>query len=303
MIRGHPGGRGVARTRRHRRGRPRRRLPHLGAHPPPHARAVAAEVPRPPPVQPVGGRPRAPASRGARAGPHAAPRPPARAARSRARPRAHADRRGPRPRRRARHPSPSAERPTPAIVLDPSSPAPLEGSPTMRPRFEILDRELIERIVDEALALLRSPGIKVEEPEAIRVLVAGGATADGERVSIPEAMVRRALDTVARLLRPVRPRRLAGRPLRAGRRPLRPRVVRRRGPRPGDARHAPVARSGPRAPHARRGRAARVRRGLHGDRRPRRPDRDRRPLPAVPRAAATRRSRWSRGRSRRAGPR
>jgi trimethylamine--corrinoid protein Co-methyltransferase len=68
----------------------------------------------------------------------------------------------------------------------------------MRPRFEILDRELIDRIVDEALALLRSPGIKVEEPEAIRVLVAGGATAEGERVSIPEAMVRRALETVPR---------------------------------------------------------------------------------------------------------
>ena len=34
----------------------------------------------------------------------------------------------------------------------------------------------------------------------------GGATADGERVAIPEAMVRRALDTVP-VVRPVRPRR------------------------------------------------------------------------------------------------
>jgi len=66
----------------------------------------------------------------------------------------------------------------------------------MRPRFEILDPALIDRVVVEALQLLQRPGIKVEEPEAISLLVANGATADGERVSIPEAMVRRALDTV-----------------------------------------------------------------------------------------------------------
>ncbi len=65
----------------------------------------------------------------------------------------------------------------------------------MRPRFELLDPALIDRVVDEALALLRRPGIKVEEPEAIALLVANGATADGDRVSIPETMVRRALDT------------------------------------------------------------------------------------------------------------
>ena len=68
----------------------------------------------------------------------------------------------------------------------------------MRPRFELLDPGLIDRVVDEALQLLQRPGIKVEEPEAIALLVANGATADGERVAIPEAMVRRALDTVPR---------------------------------------------------------------------------------------------------------
>jgi len=66
----------------------------------------------------------------------------------------------------------------------------------MRPRFELLDAALVDRVVNEALALLIRPGIKVEEPEAIALLVAAGASADGERVSIPEAMVRRALDTV-----------------------------------------------------------------------------------------------------------
>jgi len=68
----------------------------------------------------------------------------------------------------------------------------------MRPRFELLEPALINRVVDEALELLSSPGIKVEEPEAIRVLTGAGATADGNRVSIPEAMVRTALDTVPR---------------------------------------------------------------------------------------------------------
>jgi len=66
----------------------------------------------------------------------------------------------------------------------------------MRPRFELLDPALIDRVVDEALQLLRRPGIKVEEPEAIALLVANGATADGARIAIPEAMVRRSLDTV-----------------------------------------------------------------------------------------------------------
>ena len=66
----------------------------------------------------------------------------------------------------------------------------------MRPRFELLDPALIDRVVAEALELLVRPGIKVEEPEAIALLVANGATADGDRVAIPEAMVRRALDSV-----------------------------------------------------------------------------------------------------------
>lgn len=66
----------------------------------------------------------------------------------------------------------------------------------MRPRFEILEPALVDRILDEALQLLREPGVRVEEPEAISLLAGAGATADGDRVRIPEAMVRRALDTV-----------------------------------------------------------------------------------------------------------
>jgi trimethylamine--corrinoid protein Co-methyltransferase len=66
----------------------------------------------------------------------------------------------------------------------------------MRPRFELLDPALIDRVVAEALALLVRPGIKVEEPEAVALLVANGATVDGDRARIPEGMVRRALDSV-----------------------------------------------------------------------------------------------------------
>jgi trimethylamine--corrinoid protein Co-methyltransferase len=68
----------------------------------------------------------------------------------------------------------------------------------MRPRFELLEPALIDRIVDEALQLLMEPGIKVEEPEAVALLRGAGATIDGDRVRIPEAAVRRALDTVPR---------------------------------------------------------------------------------------------------------
>jgi trimethylamine--corrinoid protein Co-methyltransferase len=65
----------------------------------------------------------------------------------------------------------------------------------MRPRFELLAADLVERILDEAFQLLREPGIKVEEAEAIALLASRGASVDGDRVRIPESMVRRALDT------------------------------------------------------------------------------------------------------------
>lgn len=68
----------------------------------------------------------------------------------------------------------------------------------MRPRFELLDPALVDRIIDEALALLRRPGIRVEEPEALALLTGAGAEADGDRVRIGEAMVRRGLETVPR---------------------------------------------------------------------------------------------------------
>lgn len=66
----------------------------------------------------------------------------------------------------------------------------------MQPKLELLDRELIDRIVGEAFELLMSPGVRVQSAEARRLLIDAGATLDGETAHIPEAVARRALSTV-----------------------------------------------------------------------------------------------------------
>jgi trimethylamine--corrinoid protein Co-methyltransferase len=66
----------------------------------------------------------------------------------------------------------------------------------MQPRIELLTRDLIDRILDEAFQLMEKPGIKVQSDLARDLLVVAGATADGDVVQIPEKIVRMALDTV-----------------------------------------------------------------------------------------------------------
>ena len=70
----------------------------------------------------------------------------------------------------------------------------------MQPILQLLSPDLVGRILDEAFQLLRAPGVKVQSPEACRLLQAAGATVDSGRevVYIPEAMVRRALESVPR---------------------------------------------------------------------------------------------------------
>lgn len=69
----------------------------------------------------------------------------------------------------------------------------------MRPTLTLLAPDLVERILDEAFALLLEPGVKVEDPEAVALLVgAGGRELAGDRVAIPEAAVRAALSTAPR---------------------------------------------------------------------------------------------------------
>jgi len=64
----------------------------------------------------------------------------------------------------------------------------------VRPKLELLDGSLVERILDEAFQLIREPGIRVA-PYAIELLHSAGAHIVGGVVQIPEALARHALDT------------------------------------------------------------------------------------------------------------
>ena len=68
----------------------------------------------------------------------------------------------------------------------------------MRPTLELLDAELVGRVLDEAFLLLRDHGVMVQAPEAVELLVAAGARAEGEVVSLPEEAVQAALETAPR---------------------------------------------------------------------------------------------------------
>jgi trimethylamine---corrinoid protein Co-methyltransferase len=66
----------------------------------------------------------------------------------------------------------------------------------MQPRIDLLTEDLVRRVLDEAFALLRDHGVKVQAPEAVDLLVAAGATADDDVVHLPEPVVGDALATV-----------------------------------------------------------------------------------------------------------
>jgi len=68
----------------------------------------------------------------------------------------------------------------------------------MQPKVNLLSEDLVERVLDEAFQLLMSPGIKVQSPEARKLLAESGAQVDEEAAvaHIPEATARRALETV-----------------------------------------------------------------------------------------------------------
>ncbi|MCS7179287.1 MAG: trimethylamine methyltransferase family protein, partial [Anaerolineae bacterium] len=70
----------------------------------------------------------------------------------------------------------------------------------MQPKLELLTPDLIDHILGEAFYLLETHGVKVQDPEARRLLGEAGARVDeaSEVVRIPEAVVRRALETVPR---------------------------------------------------------------------------------------------------------
>ncbi|MBD3349691.1 MAG: hypothetical protein GF400_10930 [Candidatus Eisenbacteria bacterium] len=66
----------------------------------------------------------------------------------------------------------------------------------MRPRLQFLEKDLIERIVSEALDLLATLGLNVQNDNAVALLADNGATVDSKtgRVALPSQMVLDAID-------------------------------------------------------------------------------------------------------------
>jgi trimethylamine---corrinoid protein Co-methyltransferase len=67
----------------------------------------------------------------------------------------------------------------------------------MRPRFQILDRTLIERIVGEAFQLIDNPGVRVA-PYVVELLRGARIRVEDGVAHIPEFVARRALESVPR---------------------------------------------------------------------------------------------------------
>ncbi len=76
----------------------------------------------------------------------------------------------------------------------------MSGSAGRRPTLDLLDPRGIERIIDEALAVLADPGVRVADAEARALLERVGASVREGVARIPEAAVRAALATVPRTI-------------------------------------------------------------------------------------------------------
>jgi trimethylamine--corrinoid protein Co-methyltransferase len=67
----------------------------------------------------------------------------------------------------------------------------------MRPKLTVLSEAMVDQIIAEAMELLRDPGVRVHNDDALALLAEAGATIDrGHQVAhIPEGIVRKALET------------------------------------------------------------------------------------------------------------
>jgi trimethylamine--corrinoid protein Co-methyltransferase len=65
----------------------------------------------------------------------------------------------------------------------------------MRPKLELLERSLVQRVLDEAFELLETIGTKVGAPAALDLLGSAGARLDHDTVRLPQGLVRRALES------------------------------------------------------------------------------------------------------------
>jgi trimethylamine--corrinoid protein Co-methyltransferase len=68
----------------------------------------------------------------------------------------------------------------------------------MRPRLEVLDRKLVERILGEAFQLLMEPGVRVRDAAVAELLASSGARVADGVAHIPEALARKALASAPR---------------------------------------------------------------------------------------------------------
>ncbi len=63
----------------------------------------------------------------------------------------------------------------------------------MRPKLELLDRALVERILGEAFQLIEDPGVRVA-PYVVDLLRSAGVTVEGGVAHIPETLARRSIE-------------------------------------------------------------------------------------------------------------
>jgi len=68
----------------------------------------------------------------------------------------------------------------------------------MRPKLELLEHSLVQRILDEAFELLETIGTKVVAPEALDLLGSAGARVEQDIVRLPQGLVRRVLESALR---------------------------------------------------------------------------------------------------------
>jgi trimethylamine--corrinoid protein Co-methyltransferase len=64
--------------------------------------------------------------------------------------------------------------------------------------LELLDHDLVDRILSEAFTLLMEPGVRVATPEAQSLIAGAGARVAEGVAHIPETLARRALDSAPR---------------------------------------------------------------------------------------------------------
>jgi trimethylamine--corrinoid protein Co-methyltransferase len=65
-----------------------------------------------------------------------------------------------------------------------------------QPKLELLNEDMVARILEEAFQLMQEPGIKVQSADARELLIAAGAIGAEDVIRIPEKIVQKALDKV-----------------------------------------------------------------------------------------------------------